>query len=118
MNSIIDRLEKATGGDRELDAAIFDIACGGLFWPENETLWVQVGWNRVPKAFTASLDAAIALVEKMLPGWGWMVERQPNGEAEAWLDEFGAYAYGRPVQGRTPAIALLIALFRALRGSQ
>jgi hypothetical protein len=60
-----------------------------------------------------SLDAAVALTERVLPGWGCTIETQPT--------EFGApaRAYVRwrsePVESkaRSPALALVLATCRA-----
>lgn len=73
---------------------------------------------RVPP-LTASLDAAIALVERMLPGCRWRVEHLPPS---------GETAFGKPcwatcgmpgeqeqAVASKPAIALLIALLRSLK---
>lgn len=56
ITSLIEKLEGAEVGSRELDCAIWT-ATGG--------------WDGVdhPPAFTTSLDAALALAERVLPGW-------------------------------------------------
>ncbi|WP_273771739.1 hypothetical protein [Brucella intermedia] len=78
-----------------------------------------------PNTYTASIDAAIALAERVLPGWKWRVGRTevfPNGWAYVHkydpsncdrIDE-AACADGKAAN---PAIALLIALLRAKEAS-
>lgn len=127
---IIKRLEEADGPDRALDAHIL-VSVNGVtmhkdsdpsegifaFWQDgvchNCTRWDEL---------TASIDAAVALVELMLPGWFWRCGRTslfPNGWAFLAKhapdhcdrgDEFAA-ADGK---AQTPAIAILLSLFRAL----
>jgi hypothetical protein len=69
----------------------------------------SVGW-RVPP-YTASLDAALALVERVLPGWGWAMSSSAAGP-------FGVvFLPGermREATHKTPALALLCALVKAL----
>ena len=104
MKELIERLEKATGPDRELDEAveraIFD---EGKEWRSAHLPY-----------FTASLDAALTLVPE---GYRWLV-------GNAWKDKHGscpamatvalAGDYGtRPTSAATPAIALCIAALKA-----
>jgi hypothetical protein len=60
MTDLITRLEEAEEGSRELDAAIWR-------WTE--------GWRGVdhPPAYTTSIDAALALAERVLPEWAWSI---------------------------------------------
>lgn len=57
IEALLERVKAATGPDRELDEAIrfyFD-PVGSVYYSESS-------------AYTASIDAALALVERMLPG--------------------------------------------------
>ena len=103
-DDLIERLEKATGPDREIDTAIEE-----LFDPSfrDSTL-------RQATRYTASLDATVALVEEMLPGWQYGIEvrRAANGGNTAWVAPNEDSS--RAKTAATPAIALLIALLRAL----
>jgi len=102
---IIERLEKADGPDRELDHAIDAMLPTGV--PRH--VWRPI--------YTASLDAAIALVERTLPGYIWSVsdgdEHGPNALVHRPDDK-------SPVgdMAATPAIALLISMFRALEAKE
>lgn len=58
MSDLLERLEKATGGCAELDNAIYQWA---------EMLPVEQRWP-VPH-YTSSIDATLALAERVLPGW-------------------------------------------------
>ncbi|MCO7728791.1 hypothetical protein NJB93_19615 [Brucella intermedia] len=136
MTDLITRLSELDAPDREVDAEIDVIFFGG------ETVWKQANYTMeqfpaskrasrhhisgyayeyVP-AFTASVDAAIALAERVLPGC--KVGLLPNF--------YRAFPYagviveaGNPVDlkeaiidgGATPAIALCIALLRAKEAS-
>ena len=106
-DDLIERLEKATGPDREIDTAIEE-----LFDPSfrDSTL-------RQATRYTASLDAAVALVEKMLPGWACGFDAGSKTsiafvDPHDFADRFLGARY--TAQAATPAIALLIALLRAL----
>jgi len=125
---IIARLETATGADRELDAVIM-CAIGGArriddftFYGPGEKSWgfgehedESNAWNGPLPYVTASLDAALALVREKLPGARWGINGPYDG------GRFRAYFFGTverdltpPTYARTPALAVLLALFRAL----
>lgn len=148
-SEIIDRLEKADGSNREVDALIYhDILgmcrhknttysayqddtgfdcddCGADSWG-NKGKFGQELYDK-PPAYTASLDAAIALVEKMLPNHGRM---HSNGRLSVDEPLFGVKLYEHELcVGEDPhetaeaehdheAIALLIAMFRALQAQE
>lgn len=119
---LIERLEKASGPSKKLDEAIFN-ALGfetfvsiGMLHVRNYTGDVHI---------TASIDAALALVEKVLPdhyGYGWhKASYMPSVPirtnricAEIWNVESGL----KITSGHSDkhlAIAILIALLRALQ---
>ncbi len=63
--------------------------------------------------YTSSLDAAVAFVSEMLPGWHWKVYGA-DGNAEGSLydpNETNVYAFAA-----TPPLALMAAALRALAG--
>jgi hypothetical protein len=99
ITSLIEKLEGAEVGSRELDCAIWT-ATGG---------WDHVGR---PPTFSTSLDAALALAERMLPGWDWQIVKGSEEEAYVALQPHGA-AFGHEVQAATPALALCAAILRA-----
>ena len=82
----------------------------------DEAMRIHFKYPPKPWNYTASLDATVALCERVLPGWTW--GGRNNGEylPEASLVEFG-FPFdedaGRPIQAETPAIALLIAILTA-----
>ena len=139
--TLIDKLRAADGPDRELDAEIALL----LTKPDGESAYWSMPPREGPEAcapgtlwrknrgfrsiledaplYTASIDAALALVADKLPGWKWSINR---------LD-YGHTAFVRPplkTQGdlemqdmgeggahqTSPAIAILIALLSALEG--
>lgn len=65
------------------------------------------------EAFTASVDAAIALVERLLPGWRWSLGNLKRGGQAYLMRSQGAELIG-PGIAPTPALAILAALLRAL----
>jgi hypothetical protein len=80
LTGLIERVEKATGPDRELDVAI---ACALLDMRAHKVWGAWVGmrpkhapeptkeefWRRYARHYTASLDADLALLKETLPGW-------------------------------------------------
>ena len=68
LSDLTARVEAATGGDCELDAAIaqqFGELHGKHGHADEEV--------EIAKGYTSSLDATIGLVERLLPGWWWSV---------------------------------------------
>ncbi|TPJ70498.1 MULTISPECIES: hypothetical protein [unclassified Mesorhizobium] len=113
LTELIGRLEKLTGPDAHLDIEIWE-AIGG--WPSRE--YRSVDYPRLyGTPLTGSIDAAVALVERLLPGWNWLVHTSGGGAFEACLysPDHNEHS-GREIEkmGPTPAIALCIALLKAL----
>ena len=127
---IIERLEKAEGPDRLIDVlvgyaadyVVEDISLrermdrhGVEYMLEKVDRGFNSIWPLLPR-YTASIDAAIALVERMLPGWN-------NSSIRTGDNEFAAYVW----KGNAPhqkeylcegspsrCGAILLALFRVL----
>lgn len=136
LSELRERVESASGGDRELDA--------DLFWMldhERAQRWFSHGATGRPKQYpislpippglgrasvvasapkyTASIDVALALVERMLPDAWWLI----NSGIKAHRQQ-GGYAYSCRLgikdwedfegHGKTAPLAILEALLRAL----
>ncbi len=146
---LIERLEALTGPDRDVDRAIYRLLgcsvddqgywtktiAGNPYWSER---WVMDDplkrlfyWNPAP--LTGSINDAVDLVERVLPGWGWRVATCCVSD-DAWLfPDFNSPIHGERLRrefredvdwtdltdvdlrpsGR-PAIALLISMLTAL----
>jgi hypothetical protein len=120
LKELLARVEAATGPDREIDAELIRIV-----WRQDPTAWIMT--NTTIPAYTASLDAIIALVEKTLPGWlpGMVKKNSSRGAWECYVrnDEpllSGYYAAKNPKArwltgyGPTAPLGLLSALLQAL----
>lgn len=79
LHELAAMLDAATGPSRELDwriehivvrSPVFD-ASSHDFWPP---FMVNSRADKGIPRYTASIDAALALVERLLPGWEWDVE--------------------------------------------
>ncbi|PQA71600.1 hypothetical protein [Brucella oryzae] len=126
-SDLITRLSKLDAPDREVDAEIMSLFYVrgkrhigaymendfGIDEPVDSDVWIDPKTDRwvstSAHCFTASVEAAIALAERELPGWHWQVDKcgavLRSGHALFSTDH------------STPAIALCIALLRAKEAS-
>lgn len=137
---LLERVEGSTGPDREIDCHVWAHDLGlSLEWQGTSLVagvegvigWIDPGehsrnfyTNRSERgpgsipAYTASLDAALALVGRVLPGWRWMVRRvypEDSGPLyAAYVMPADDRAIGDVPSAPTPALALIKALLRAL----
>lgn len=104
LADIIARLEAATRHDWKLNAEICE------YFEVQSTVFHEA------QAVTKSIDAAVALAARVLPGWRWEISTYRNGSAAAFIvenDDYGA-KYFSPREGRPPAIALCVAILKAV----
>ena len=126
-SDLIAKLEALDGPSREVDAEIL----GSLDGEHNlitRYYDAVIGWDTInglgvrnyghPAPLTASIDAASALVERVLPGWSWEARRSGfgNGQASVWnpMEQPRPGTTIRADHKSSPAIALLIATLKAL----
>lgn len=135
LQALLTRAENATGPDREIDGGIWKALTEktGDVWSDNIVgdVWhLQDPQDTIayepPPYITASIDAALALCERMLPGWAWQVSkiegvpsRAPTRDCEVRLWLPGIRTQGLPVEtvtadAATPALAILAATVRAI----
>jgi hypothetical protein len=118
---IIKRLEMAEGPNREIDYLIHDweLQRSGLqvrladimrHWTEEQRFSILAG-------YTSSIDAAIALVERMLPGSAMMLDTRFKPACK--ILPAGQVSSPDPkVEAATLPLAILLALFRALEAKE
>lgn len=138
LMELIKRLEKASGPDRALDEAVMAV----FYVRDKRHIGVTEGWDDEPDSylpvksdvwvdpatdkwvsthahpFTASLDAAVALVERVLPGWVWHAS---SDGPHARVQDRPGLLFARQVfegKGSTPAAALVLALLRAVQAQR
>jgi hypothetical protein len=139
LDALLERLEKATGPDREIDAAIYDalareagrVAFKVKNWstlPGSRLSRYHDGWL-IGKAsddeyaddlplYTASIDAAFALVERVLPGAFWHIAKGRLTEAEPMFGAELLFGWDQSLgkgEGPTAPLAILAATLSALR---
>lgn len=102
ITKLIARVEALTGPDREVDHAIHEAT--------NPPLRAGYRFGSVPK-YTASLDAAVALTERALPGQEWSTGVK---DGQAWGKVRVNHLHSIADEGPTPAIALILATLKAL----
>ena len=117
LAGLLERVRAATGPDRVLNGDVL-MAFG---WASDGGIAIDPEGRRVfqiPDA-TLSLDAALALVERVLPGWVWTVMTDYGDLCRARLygEVNGGRDHGVQADGATPALALLAALLSALSDS-
>lgn len=101
LSNLIERLERATAGDRELDAEL------------EAALRDETQGYRYPAKFTTSVDFALALIARMLPEERlWLQNLEQSTD---WMMTIGERD---SVFAPTPALALCLALTRAVRGNE
>lgn len=129
LTTLIAKLEAATGPDRELDAEIWletspgatrnliEVKSGTGQWPPytiDETRDAS-GLLIVVPSFTASIDAAVALAERVLPGWSISIGKSVH--YGYWLGRTSEVVNGDIIsfeaEHSTPSIALVIAILLA-----
>lgn len=125
LEQLLAKIEAATGPDRELDELLTAWAVGATLQADatfdhkpayhRDGFWVSI---EPITPLTASIDAALALVERILPGFRLELEQSLDGKWwDAYLMEVGTSgpAIGRTDQGYNfPALAILNALLKAL----
>lgn len=125
LDEIEKRLSEAAGADREIDEALTFVWFPELaHWPRSEYGgWVnpdqKMGLVAPASYYTASLDDAIGLCERMLPGWFWRVGHGSQDAGWAHLNRVHPDHCDRADEASataaTPALALCLAIVRALR---
>ncbi len=140
LEELIAELEKATGPSREIDAQIWLFATPGATRRTSHVVSSTGAWEPydidetrdetgrliIVPSYTRSLDAAVALVNRVLPGFGWDVASNTSHIKACLNPEFGKPIGKHPhwaavsdtsskkfEDGATPALALCIATLRA-----
>ena len=114
LSDIIEKLEKAEAGSRELDYQVFRVFAeseGFNFWNPD--------WGH---EYTCSVDAAISLAEKVLPGWQYTLsstrsaheDRRPWADvaSDAWINDENETEWGDASAATLP-MALCLAILKA-----
>ena len=117
LRDLLERVERATGPDRELSDDVYKaLGWTGAIFPGG--LWIEPDGPvcEPPKDVTSSVDAALALIGRVLPGCVWTVMTDYELPGRARLYEAGQFAPRVLVQadGPTPALALCAALLAAM----
>jgi len=124
LAEIIERLEKASDGDRKLDIIIMNLldpraederhlVMGKLLqakWGAYGHMANQIEYFIEAPKITASVDVAIALAEKVLPGCNWSIDKRDEGDPEVWYTvSLGEIL----VDAKAPSLALCLAILKA-----
>lgn len=113
LDGLIERVKAATGPDQELEAELFDALIGVDALDAKR--WYGGGWEA---RVTASIDAALALVERCLPGWGLEIGL-PSGRAYGSCRLFPGDNRNKELtcfgKGQTAPLAIILALLTAMQ---
>lgn len=119
IESLRERVAKAVGPDRELEKTLWFALAPGAYDAIKDTMSFVVGehGDRIPNyslhdprcRLLTSIDAALALVERKLPGSGYSIIRFDNG-----LGVQAEVGDGYVAEAPTAPLAVLSALLVAL----
>lgn len=116
ITSLIEKLEGAEVGSVELDALIYSHLNCTLI-PRRADYRPRRRWPNGSvthqRKVTTSLDAALALAERVLPGWGFYLRRDSDGSGCGLVPPGLTSVTPGHMQAATPALALCAALLRA-----
>lgn len=134
ISQIIERVEKASGPDRELDYSLvklFDEAQFSWCQKEYELMLAECQIAGREEAirrsafggcphYTSSLDAVMGLIERRLPETtGWHIHRVPtNHPPRALADVLPPGLLRYSAEHQNPVIALLAAALRAIQANE
>lgn len=119
---LVARLEVASGPDRQIDRQIAK-AIDPTIW-KRATNWASMPCGAPPEtierdairwvpAYTESLDAALALAERVLPGWGFFLRKDNDGCNCGLVYPEASFVTPGCGTSPTPALALCIAILKA-----
>lgn len=134
LEALLQRVQAATGADRQIDGELAKLAHAippDAQWMETNMygqeslVWYTGGYGDYtwwhPFDYTASIDAALALVGKLLPGWRWGLIHQQGSDGPEADDGYHFWAErgdgGQEVQigpALTAPLSILTALLTAL----
>lgn len=117
VGDIVKRLEEAIGPDRELDRAIGFLLDGwelsgdadNLIYVPNEVTYYADHPGAMYPSFTENIDAALGLVERLIPSARLQLTRDPD--MVGWWARLDDAPHSE--QAETPALAILLAALRA-----
>jgi hypothetical protein len=124
LTSLIERVEKCEKPDREIDVAIVqaifpDIGQYAPHCPGDDPIfWHDPYYKRECPCLTSSIDAVVELMAQVLPGWGWL--RKTPGTMSVYHVPSDPKEWAVHIDGvhSVPAIALLLALLKAMEAKE
>lgn len=130
LSALLERVEACQGPDREIDDAIVERMFGKSMLVITEdagTVWR----NHKAPFYTSSVDAALALIGRVLPGWSWSLTVHPSDTPKAaragWDtvctiyrldDDYAVERTSGYFSHKSPALALCAALLAAMIGEE
>lgn len=117
LQALLKRVEGAIGSDRRLDLAIAEALGQHFAFTDNPPAKAGGEWcpsNISCGKVTSSVDAALALVARVLPGWGYDITyRAAWGNHTACVIANDRRAKPHTAAGATAALALVASILRA-----
>lgn len=114
LKALAERVEAATGPDREIDFGLHEMAskAPSVVPPK----YLRIGGDSPSTPFyTSSIDAALGLVERVLPGWSKDIYIADNGSAVKLASPLPRSVEHWGTSETTTPLAILSALLRAFQ---
>lgn len=118
LTALIESLENADGPSEQLDVLIENATGTAKFKREHDGIGDFDHVRADVKPLTASIDAAVALATRLLPGWSWTVYSAcgPHGPRSVLVNPDRREQVGQ--SAASPALSLCAATLRALSAQE
>lgn len=113
VGDLLPLIEAARAPDRGLDKAIWHKLIFDPALEKSDDAYLRLVGSGYP-AYTASLDAALALVSRALPGWDWDRTLDVMAVYDPRRPGLSRAEAGKEAWAKTPALAIIAALLKAL----
>lgn len=97
LRALLERVEEATGSDRELDRDLGK----ALGWENDHGVIICAGYIGTG-SFTSSVDASVRLIQEVLPGWWWKTGTCCVSDDACVAPDFNSPVHGARLKAQFP----------------